>query len=116
MPAGHSDLAFSLNWLADLHLSRDDLAAAAAARREALKILQKHYGETHWKVTDVRLALEDIEHRANMNDENKRDLTEANRLVGEVNALLSAGKNREAIAHGASTRIRTKEKSTRGAP
>jgi tetratricopeptide (TPR) repeat protein len=98
LAAAHPDLVSSLNWLADLHLWREDFAAAKTARSEALELLSKRYGESHWMVTDARLALEDIERRANMTDENKLKLTEANRLVGEVNALLRAGKNREAIA------------------
>ena len=41
LPENHADLAGSLGWLAELHVEREDFAAAKAARRESLDILRK---------------------------------------------------------------------------
>jgi CHAT domain-containing protein/tetratricopeptide (TPR) repeat protein len=96
LPAGHPDLADSLDRLAGLYLVREDFPAARAARQEALEILRKCYGETHWKVTDARRALEDVDRRAAMTGDQRRKLAEAERLDGEVLALYLAGKYGEA--------------------
>jgi hypothetical protein len=66
LPADDPDLAVSLDFLAGMYLPREDLAKARAARHESLGILRKRYGETHWKVTDARLALEDVERLGRM--------------------------------------------------
>ena len=97
LPAGHPDLVGSLNWLADLHLEREDFAAAKTARREVLEILRKQHGETHWKVTDARRALEDVDRLGGMTRDQKQKVAEANRLNGEVVALHRAGKYGEAL-------------------
>jgi hypothetical protein len=76
-----------LNWLAELHADREDFAAAKVARREALEILRKCYGETHWKVTDARLALKDVERRAGMTHDQKKKWTKADRLNAELGII-----------------------------
>jgi len=92
LPADHANLAASLEWSAELYLERGDFAAAKTACREALEILLKRNGETHWKVADARRALEDVDRRAGMTHEQKQKLGEAARLDHEVVALLRAGK------------------------
>ena len=84
LPAGHADLAVSLDWLAMIYSDREDFAAAKVARQQALEVLRKRYGETHWKVTDARLALEDVERRAGMTRDQRQKLAEADRLNREV--------------------------------
>ena len=98
LPAGHPDLVVSLNWLADLHLEREDFAASKTARMEVLEILRKRHGETHWKVTDARRALEDVELRARMTRDQRQSLAEADRLNREVIAPVRAGKDGEALS------------------
>jgi tetratricopeptide (TPR) repeat protein len=97
LPAGHSDLIVSLDWLAELYLERADFAAAKSARQEELEILQKLHGQTHWKVTDARLALQDVERRAGMTGDQRQKLAEVAHLNDEVVALYRAGKYGEAV-------------------
>jgi CHAT domain-containing protein/Tfp pilus assembly protein PilF len=97
LTADHPDLAASLEWLARLHLAREDFAAAKEARTEALEILRKRYGATHWKVTDARLALEQVDRVQAMTPEKRRKAAEGDRLNGEVIALFRAGRYREAL-------------------
>jgi CHAT domain-containing protein/Tfp pilus assembly protein PilF len=97
LPAGHLDLAVSLDWLAGLHIERADFAAAKGARQEALGILRKHHGESHWKVTDARLALQDVERLAAMTRDQRQKLAEAKCLNREVMTLLRAGRYGEAM-------------------
>jgi tetratricopeptide (TPR) repeat protein len=96
LPAGHDDILGSLDWLAGLYLERGDFAAARTTRQEALEILRKLHGATHWKVTDARLALEDAERRVAMAGEQRQKLAESDRLNREHNALYLAGKYGEA--------------------
>jgi hypothetical protein len=72
LSADHPDVADSLGWLAALNLARDDFAAARAARQDALRILRERFGEAHWKVTDARLALEDVDARASLTVEDQQ--------------------------------------------
>jgi CHAT domain-containing protein len=97
-PPDHDAILSSLDRLASLHLEFEDFAAAKAARQEALAILRKRFGETHWKMVDARLALEDVERRAGMTHEEKQKWTEADRLVREIYALYRAGKYAEALS------------------
>ena len=97
LPAGDAVLAVSLGWLAELYLQREDFAAAKAARQEALEILRQRHGAAHWRVTDARLALEDVQRRAGMTHDQRQKLAEADRLNGEVIALYRAGKSGEAL-------------------
>jgi CHAT domain-containing protein/Tfp pilus assembly protein PilF len=97
LTADDPDLAFSLDWLAGLHLERADFAAAKAARQDALEILRKRYGEVHWKVTDARLALQDVERLAAMTGEQRQKLTEAERLNWEIIARHRAGRYSESV-------------------
>jgi hypothetical protein len=92
LPAGHDDIIGSLDWLAKFRIERSDFAAAKTARQEALEILRKRYGESHWKVTDARLALQDVERRAAMTGDQRQELAEADRLNREVFALHGAGR------------------------
>jgi CHAT domain-containing protein/tetratricopeptide (TPR) repeat protein len=107
--ADHPDLAISLGWLADLNLERDDFAAARAARQEALEILRKRFGEAHWKVTDARLALEDVDVCASLTVEQRRRLTEAARLNRKVLALYKEGKYAEAVTAARNALVIRKE-------
>src|SRR5262249_35357402 len=97
LPAGHDDIVDSLDWLARLRIEREDFAAAKVARQEALGILRKHYGETHWKVTDGSGGLEDGERQAGMTRDQRQKVGEADRLDREVEALHRAGKYGQAL-------------------
>ncbi len=97
LPADQDVLAVSLGRLAGLYLQREDFAAAKAARQEALEILRQRHGAAHWRVTDARLALEDVQRRAGMTRDQRQELAEADRLNGEVVALYRAGKSGEAL-------------------
>jgi CHAT domain-containing protein/Tfp pilus assembly protein PilF len=97
LSADDPELAVSLDWLAGLYIEREDFAAAKAARQEALGILRKRHGETHWKVTDARLALQDVDRLAAMTGEQRQKLAEADRLNREILALNRAGRYGEAL-------------------
>jgi CHAT domain-containing protein len=98
LPAGHDDIIGSLDRLAELRIEREDLAAAREARQEALEILRKRYGETHWKVIDARLALEDAERLGGMTGEQRQKRAETERLNKQVVALFQAGRYGEALS------------------
>ncbi len=97
LPADQDVLAVSLGRLAGLYLQREDFAAAKAARQEALEILRQRHGAAHWRVTDARLALEDVQRRAGMTHDQRQKLAEADRLNREVIARDRAGKSGEAL-------------------
>jgi tetratricopeptide (TPR) repeat protein/CHAT domain-containing protein len=97
LSADDFDVAISLGVLADLHLERDNFAAARAARQEALQILRKRLGDADWVVTDARLALEDVNMRATRTIEQRQRLSEAARLNQKLVALREEGKYAEAM-------------------
>jgi CHAT domain-containing protein/tetratricopeptide (TPR) repeat protein len=86
-----------LERLAGMCERRDDFAAAAAMRRELLAIRSKLHGEKHWKTTDARLALADVERLGRMTAEQRRRLADARRLHHQVVALHRQGRDREAV-------------------
>jgi CHAT domain-containing protein/Tfp pilus assembly protein PilF len=92
-----NDVAESLEWLAGAYQQRDDLAAAAAMRRELLAIRAKLHGEKHWKTTDARLALADVERLGRMTAAQRRRLADAQRLNREVVAFHGQGRYSEAV-------------------
>jgi len=93
----HPVVAESLGWLAELHVEREDFAAARAARREALEILRKGRGASDWRVVDARQALADVERLAGMDRDRRARLAEAERLNRSVLDLYGAGKYAEAV-------------------
>jgi CHAT domain-containing protein/tetratricopeptide (TPR) repeat protein len=96
LPADHADLAGSLGWLADLELGRDHFAEALAARREALEILKKQFGDKHWKATDARLALDDVKLRASLTPGQRTQLEETHRLDQDAFAFYNQGRSADA--------------------
>jgi CHAT domain-containing protein len=99
LPAGHADLAASLDWLAEMYVQREDFRNAKSARAEILQIVRKRHRETHWKVTDARLALDDVEGQARMTRDQRQKLAEADRSKRDAIALDEAGKYVDAAAH-----------------
>ncbi len=89
-------LAVSLGWLGQLNLEKNDFAAAAAARQEALQLVQKRFGEAHWQATNARLALDDVKLQASLTGEQRKQLEHASRLNQNVNALYNQAKYAEA--------------------
>jgi CHAT domain-containing protein/tetratricopeptide (TPR) repeat protein len=96
LPAGHDDVLGSLEWLARMYIQRGDFAEATAARQEALDALRKRLGEKHWKVTDARLALDDVKLQASLTREQRDRLAESNRLNQDMVKFYRAGKCSEA--------------------
>ena len=90
------ELLISLDWLGQLHLEHEDFAAARRVWMEALELLRVQFGEAHWKVTDARLFVEDVERLAEMSRPQRQKLAEANRLGGEISTLDRAGRYDEA--------------------
>ena len=56
-------------------------------RVAVIKIATEIYGEDHWRVTDARLNLEDLDQRSRMSSENRELLEESQRLSDRSNAL-----------------------------
>jgi CHAT domain-containing protein/tetratricopeptide (TPR) repeat protein len=93
----HHQVAESLQLLARMHTARDDFPAARRACQEILAIQTKLLGARHWKVTDARIALEDVERLARLAPADRRRLAEAGQLNRQVRQLYQQGKSREAL-------------------
>jgi CHAT domain-containing protein/uncharacterized protein HemY len=94
----------SLDALAALHeqvarkrTEQEDFAAARTARDQVLTLKIERYGAAHWQVTDAKLVLADLERRAALGSAQRKQLADADRLMGEVGRLSAAGKNQEAL-------------------
>jgi tetratricopeptide (TPR) repeat protein len=95
--ASHEETADTLDLLAQLHEGRQDFAAAGKARQEALAVLRASLGGTHWRVTDARLALEDLARRSKMTPAQRQQLTQAAELNRQIVEFYQQGKYRQAI-------------------
>ncbi len=93
----HEDVASSLEWLAGMYEQREDFTAARQARQQVLAIRIKLHGEKHWKTTNARLALADVEYRSALTPDQRRRLAEARRLTQEVLLLYRRGRSPEAV-------------------
>lgn len=71
-------------WLTSLCVQLEDFPAARGYGREALAARKKLHGGSHWKTTDARLALADVELRAGLSKDRRADLDEADRLTREL--------------------------------
>jgi tetratricopeptide (TPR) repeat protein/CHAT domain-containing protein len=93
----HEDVAGSLEQLAEMHEQREDFAAARKARRGQLAVQVKLYGEKDWRATDTRVLLSDVDLLGKLETEQRRQLREADSLLGRVSQLDDQGKAREAL-------------------
>jgi tetratricopeptide (TPR) repeat protein/CHAT domain-containing protein len=93
----HTQLAASLQLLAELHGQRGNFPAAREAAKERLHICTELYGGRDWRVTDAQLALQQIDLVADLKPEQRRRLAEADELARQVISLHQQGKFREAI-------------------
>lgn len=86
-----------LNWLAGSYEERADFAAARKVRQEVFDIETQRWGAGHWRVTDARLALADVDALNRLTAEQRRRLEESDRLHNQALALANQGKYVEAI-------------------
>ena len=100
----HPDTVQTLINLVDLlsrraqdEVAREDFTSALAARKESLLIQSKLYGDKSWRVTDARLAVEDMEIRSRLSPQQRRELTEAAQVVLQAQALRQKGEAEKAI-------------------
>src|SRR5262249_33240833 len=94
----HSDTAWSLAFLAELHEARQDWIAARKAREEVLAIRTKLLGEKHWQVTDARLNLADVNLLEKLTKEQRQRLDQAASLSNKTVEFYQGGKYQEAEA------------------
>jgi CHAT domain-containing protein/Flp pilus assembly protein TadD len=93
---GHEDLAVSLDQLGALYAELGRFDDARGAHREALALFEARYGPSHWKVTDARLALDDVDRLARLKPDGRRQLAKAERQNSRVVELFAQGKWQEA--------------------
>lgn len=90
----HPDTKSSLDGLADClsliakqQIEKGNFASARKASGEAVAILTGSYGANDWRVTDARLALEDVEKRSRLSPEQRRELLQADQANPQFEAL-----------------------------
>ncbi len=76
----HADVADSLAMLARRYQARQDFATARKALQEVVTIRVQLHGAEDWRVTDARLALEDLGLREKLEPAQRARLVEATRL------------------------------------
>jgi len=77
----------SLQWIAEVEAERGNFEKAIERRREALEILRRVRGASHWSTLDASQAVTDAEHRAKMKPEHRQRLAEADRLESRATSL-----------------------------
>ena len=91
------DAIGSLKLIASIQELRGGWAAATSTLRNVLKLCISSLGEANWKVTDARLALQDLERRAGMTPEQRLKLAEADRIYQQMMVSYRARKYAEAV-------------------
>jgi CHAT domain-containing protein/tetratricopeptide (TPR) repeat protein len=94
----HGEVVVSLQALAGLYERREDFAAARKARQEVLALETKRHGAADWRVTDARLALEEVEGGARLDADGRRLVQEAEARHNQVLQLHRQYRFREAAA------------------
>jgi len=64
----------TLRRLARIHEARGSLGAARECLEDVLSATEDQYGKDHWKATDARLALSDLDLRASLSPEQRDQL------------------------------------------
>jgi CHAT domain-containing protein/tetratricopeptide (TPR) repeat protein len=85
------------DWLAPLYESHEDWSAARKARETSLSIRRALYGDKNWRVTDARLAVEDVELRMQLSPEQRRELADSDQLTSQAVALRRMGEAGQGI-------------------
>lgn len=94
----HAEVAGSLDWLARLRAEQGDFVAARKAAQEAWAVRTKLYGEKHWRTTDARLRLADVERLRQLTPAARAALREARIWMQKVWKLRRQRKYQEAAA------------------
>jgi tetratricopeptide (TPR) repeat protein len=92
----HPVVAQTLEALAVLHEQREDFDAARKSRKEVLALRIQLDGAKHWRVTDARLDLADVDLWEKLDRDQRRQLREARSLLRRVSQLHWQGNDREA--------------------
>jgi CHAT domain-containing protein/Tfp pilus assembly protein PilF len=95
--AEHAEIAGTHGWIAEIHETAEEFAAAEKSRQAALDLLTKLHGVRDWRVTDARLALQHTRLLAGFDNTERKKLGRAAALDQRVSILRSAGKSQEAL-------------------
>jgi|GEM_PF-1743689 len=90
-------LASTLRGLAPIFVERDNLAAALDAGRQLLLVEEKLHGVGHWRFTDARLELDEIQHLATLTADELDTLDRADGALAHAHALLKEDEPSEAL-------------------
>ncbi len=85
-------VALSLAELAEIQARRADFPAARKAAQEVLAIRRKTHPETHWRVTEARLALEKVERWPALPPEKRQQLVKVEQELGDSWERLKPGR------------------------
>jgi CHAT domain-containing protein/tetratricopeptide (TPR) repeat protein len=80
-------MAADLEWLANESIGTEDLPAARRLREEVVAIELKRHGEDHWRTQSARRKLADVDARARLTPDERRELREADAAIAEALAL-----------------------------
>ena len=93
----NEDVLGSLEQIGQMHDAREDFTAARKAREEMLAIRMKMHGADDWRVTDARLAMEDVGLLEKLPVEDRKALKEAVRADQQARQLFQANRFGEAL-------------------
>ena len=93
----HDRVTGVLALLAELHEVQDDFESAKKVRTESLAALTRRFGQAHWRVTDTRIALEDMIRRSRMSRGDRNVLAAARSASEKMGDLYRQGLFAEAL-------------------
>ncbi|MEQ8788700.1 MAG: CHAT domain-containing tetratricopeptide repeat protein [Pirellulaceae bacterium] len=94
----HSDVANTLEWIAEQHATLQQFPEALKRRRDAISILKALYGMDDWRVTDATRLLHHTETLSNLSADQRRQLNAAEATLQQAFELYNDSQIKKAIA------------------
>jgi CHAT domain-containing protein/tetratricopeptide (TPR) repeat protein len=85
------DVALSIERIGQFHLTLDEFTEARQAVEQARAILAKQHSKDHWRLTDARLILEDIQLHERLTPEQRKELAKADLVDAQALQLFQKG-------------------------
>lgn len=93
----HKEVAFSLDWLADVYEALEDFDAARNARQQRLDVVLELHGQDDWRAIDARLELADVDRMDALEPAEREQLRQVELLERKRASLTNKGKHLQAL-------------------
>jgi tetratricopeptide (TPR) repeat protein/CHAT domain-containing protein len=93
----HDDTTSTLEWVAEIHSSRDEFSQARKALDEVMAIRTRQYGAEHWQTADTKRGLDYLSFVERLPPGQHQLLLRAGKLMGRVRESAHSGNSSDAL-------------------